>query len=1395
METFKSKTIHYYSNGHHNPLASHSPERCWQLHPEKHPDRYQRDAKTNYNFAQALLTVGKTLTEGDVLNVVLDTGASDHMFNNRSFFLSLDKIRDSTISTGCDSSSLTAIGKGTAKLIDRNGVCWKLKNLLYVPKLNTNLVALSQLASQVTIKSTGIPPIKRQLKFESIVWEGIILGYENQASAYRILRLQDKRVVISRHVKFNETYFPNLLPPLKSENSLNPIPPIPLSSLRPHSESNDIVDKSDSCSEWEDEFHDTVEEMPQRRIRSIGPRHPTLITGDVSEANILPYQRRAHQTVETSKVPNNYQKAINSRDGNRWKEAISKELNNMEKLEVWTIRDKTPKDHPIPCTWVFKVKEDDQKRVIEHKARLCAQGFHKIQGLDYSQTFSPTGQISLLQALISNAAFNNLQFHQMDVKSVFLNAPLNESICLAVPEGIDIPKTKVLHLKKETCGLKQAPLAWYNHLAKWLISVGFACSLSDSCVFYRGGSQLIWIYVHVDNLAIFGPNIKAFKEEIQGKFNMKDLGKANLLLGIKILHNEAGFSLLQEHYIKNIAKHYNITSLTPVNTPLKPGLQLTKATKGEIETFQKLGLNYRSIIGALNYINTNTRPEISFAISHLSQFLERPSLKHWEASLQVLRYLYHTKEKTLSYHNKGKCNIISYADADWGNSLIDQRSMGGYTLFLNHHLISWRTKKQQNISHSTTKVEYKSLSDASKEILWFQQLLQEINLEVPGNIPTLYNDNKGAIDLAHSNMYSLNLPPHDSRASYLFIMANNTETAHNQPLPILTENNFPEWRRQTIGLLWKKKLFVHCIEETIPSLSSETRPPAADNKIIDANIETCNIITNSLDLCTFAEIVVGDEEMENTYLLWSKITNCFASSTFNSQVRIWSIFSKITYNGNLRSFISELRQSLNKIKTVGIEVGIKTLVFAILTKFPNDFNSLIEKVTLNTEIQGSPDAILNLLNDAALKEEELKSSIESNKDGKMALNRETFKSKTIHYCSNRCHNPLVNHSPEKCWQLHPERCPDRYQRDAKMNYTFARALLTVDKTLTEGDVMNVVLDTGASDHMFNDRSFFLSLDKIRDSTISTGCDSSSLTAIRKGTAKLIDRNGVCWTLKNLLYVPKLNTNLVALSQLASQVTIKSTGKNMNVSLNDATTPSFQCPSKMKVLETKVKLGIKCLSTRNHLWHQRLGHPNKKAAKTLIPTYKAAGEVCDECFKGKLTGIPFSHSFQSTSHALEVVHRDLCGPMHTQSLSGARYFLILIDQFTGYTTTKFLKRKEETLAAFKEYKTWAENFHQRKIVKIVSDRGGEFVNNCFKTYATTEGFEHSISSPYTLEHNGIAERGNRLVLEKARCLMQQTKLTDQFWAEATSTATFLLNIAPKRDGISPYKNGSTESHQC
>ncbi|MBW0487333.1 hypothetical protein O181_027048 [Austropuccinia psidii MF-1] len=134
---------------------------------------------------------------------------------------------------------------------------------------------------------------------------------------------------------------------------------------------------------------------------------------------------------------------------------------------------------------------------------------------------------------------------------------------------------------------------------------------------------------------------------------MKDIGKANLLLGIKINHLKGGFSLDQGHYINELANKYEIEKCTPSNTPLKPHLQLSNSSNKEHEDFNNLNINYSSAIGSLNYISSNTRPDITFAVSHLSQFLEKPGIQHWNACLQVFPYLNHTKNLCLTFKNNG----------------------------------------------------------------------------------------------------------------------------------------------------------------------------------------------------------------------------------------------------------------------------------------------------------------------------------------------------------------------------------------------------------------------------------------------------------------------------------------------------------------------------------------------------------------------------------------------------------------------------------------------------------------------------------------------------------------------------------------------------------------------
>ncbi|MBW0491765.1 hypothetical protein O181_031480 [Austropuccinia psidii MF-1] len=154
-----------------------------------------------------------------------------------------------------------------------------------------------------------------------------------------------------------------------------------------------------------------------------------------------------------------------------------------------------------------------------------------------------------------------------------------------------------------------------------------------------------------------------------------------------------GFLLSQKHYTDKLAEGYEIKSLTPSNKPLKPDIQLSNATVDEVRAFKELKINYQSAIGALNYVSLNSRPDITFVVIHLSQFLENPGITHWTVFLQVLQYLYHTKTLALHYTNTGSEGVIGHPDAHWWNSVMERKLISGYKISLNGNLISWKTRK------------------------------------------------------------------------------------------------------------------------------------------------------------------------------------------------------------------------------------------------------------------------------------------------------------------------------------------------------------------------------------------------------------------------------------------------------------------------------------------------------------------------------------------------------------------------------------------------------------------------------------------------------------------------------------------------------------------------------
>ncbi|MBW0537224.1 hypothetical protein O181_076939 [Austropuccinia psidii MF-1] len=131
----------------------------------------------------------------------------------------------------------------------------------------------------------------------------------------------------------------------------------------------------------------------------------------------------------------------------------------------------------------IKIKNHLNK-IKKYKARLCAQGYTQTNGLDYNKTFAPTGRLNSLRTLIAHALNDDLEFHQINIKSTFLNAPLAETVYLTIPQGIRIdPRKQCLRLNKAIYRLKQAPLSWYKTLKEWLTQSGFITCILDPCVF------------------------------------------------------------------------------------------------------------------------------------------------------------------------------------------------------------------------------------------------------------------------------------------------------------------------------------------------------------------------------------------------------------------------------------------------------------------------------------------------------------------------------------------------------------------------------------------------------------------------------------------------------------------------------------------------------------------------------------------------------------------------------------------------------------------------------------------------------------------------------------------------------------------------------------------------
>ena len=219
--------------------------------------------------------------------------------------------------------------------------------------------------------------------------------------------------------------------------------------------------------------------------------------------------------------------------------------------------------------------------------------------------------------------------------------------------------------------------------------------------------------------------------------------------------------------------------------------------------------------------------------------------------------------------------------------------------------------------------------------------------------------------------------------------------------------------------------------------------------------------------------------------------------------------------------------------------------------------------------------------------------------------------------------------------------------------------------------------------------------------------------------------------------------------------------------------------------------FKCLNAivnnESWLWHLRFGHLNFQSLENLskrnlvngLPHIHHPDQLCEACIFGKNHRIPFVKEPWRAKFHLELVHTDVCGPMNISSVGGNKYFLTFIDDFSRKTWIYVLKSKDEVFHCFKIFKAFVERESDRQIKMVRSDGGGEYKSNEFKRHCEELGLQHNITCPYTPQHNGVAERKNRTIMDMARSMLKAKGMPNYFWAEAVTCAVYLINRSPTR----------------
>ncbi|CAM9822090.1 unnamed protein product, partial [Choristocarpus tenellus] len=357
--------------------------------------------------------------------------------------------------------------------------------------------------------------------------------------------------------------------------------------------------------------------------------------------------------------------------------------------------------------------------------------FHEGEkGVNYFGTFSPVVGFDLIRAVLATAGNRNLIINSLDFTQAHLNAPVPEDVWLQLPNGSIVKAARAIY------GLEQSAMEWYKELKVTILAEGWRVTDFEACLYVKRSEdgRIAVLFHYVDDISLTGnflEEIKRMKSTLLTKYEGRDLGTPDKLVGVAITRDEPGITLDQHFYAESIVREgMRSTELRSTSSPLSPGMDLTARRTDEEELDQRYK-PYRTILGKLMFLAGTTRPDLSNSVRELGRYAASPCDRYWRGLQHVLRYLAGTTKVGIDYPAGGEMDnggLVGYGDSDWGNDIASRRRIQGA------------------VTTSSSEVEWTAVMHGMRHAIFLRAILGELG--ILKGVTVWYGDNRGAIQAA-----------------------------------------------------------------------------------------------------------------------------------------------------------------------------------------------------------------------------------------------------------------------------------------------------------------------------------------------------------------------------------------------------------------------------------------------------------------------------------------------------------------------------------------------------------------------------------------------------------------------------------------------------------------------